>query len=127
MNETQKTIGDWARETFPGGDDLSPRHCIRLLEEVVELCLAAGATYRECTAGVAKNFIPGMDVSARNPEVPEKVAAEMADCEIVLRVLAERRGVDLQAGVDLKMKINRARSWKSNGDGIGYHVKPPAA
>jgi hypothetical protein len=125
MIETQQTIGDWAKETLPGGDDLSYRHCIRLLEGVAELCKATGATQGECLLGL-EAACSGMRLHSRDPATPEKVAAKLADCEIVLRVLAERHCVDLKAGVDGKMKINWARSWKSNGDGTSHHVKPSA-
>jgi NTP pyrophosphatase (non-canonical NTP hydrolase) len=126
MNETQESIGRWARDTFPGGDDLSPRHCLRLLEEVVELCLAAGAMPFEIDQCVVDELNKYMDWSRTHPE-PEKVAEEMADCEIVLQVLAERRSVNLQAEVDRKMKINRARTWDVREDGTGYHKKTEPA
>lgn len=127
MTETQKTIGAWARETFPGGDDLSPRHCLRLLEEVVELCLAAGASQDDVyvTAMNAGDTVckkTGQRYLDHHPK-PAKVPEEMADCAIVLDVLAERRGIDLRAEVDRKMIRNRQRRWQVNDDGTGYHVK----
>jgi NTP pyrophosphatase (non-canonical NTP hydrolase) len=119
--ETQATIGRWARETFPGGDDLSPRFTIRLLEEVVELCLAAGATPREIvtTANVTRYDQRAFERMPEHGNVPE----EMADCAIALAAVAGRRGVDLQAEIDKKMAVNRRRTWRANGDGTGYHVK----
>jgi NTP pyrophosphatase (non-canonical NTP hydrolase) len=118
--ETQETIGRWARATFPGGDDQSPRHCLRLLEEVVELCRAAGASRRKVLDTITLTLAGG---SFRKLDPPDEIAEEMADCAIVLAVIAHRRGVDLQAEVDEKMRINRSRTWRSNGDGTGYHVK----
>jgi NTP pyrophosphatase (non-canonical NTP hydrolase) len=125
--ETQGSIGRWARDTFPGGDDLSPRHCFRLLEEVVELCLAAGASHDDVyvtadIAGEAARKKSGAGYLESRTETPERIAEEMADCAIVLDVLAERRGVDLRAEVDKKMSINRARRWRANRDGTGYHT-----
>lgn len=35
-------------------------------------------------------------------------------------------GVDLQAEIDRKMTINRARVWTVDADGHGYHVRAPA-
>ena len=32
-------------------------------------------------------------------------------------------GIDLQAAINAKMKINRARVWRKDGSGHGYHVK----
>lgn len=120
--ETQKTIGDWARDTFPGGDDLSPRHCLRLLEEVAELCQAAGASGGEILDAVTRP-IRDLSLHVGVPEAPQVVAEELADCAIVLAVLAGRRGVDLAAEVDRKMAINRARRWVVRGDGTGYHAR----
>ncbi len=136
MTEDQNSIGTWANATFGGtGDPLSYRHCIRLLEEVVELCLAAGASRNDVLLSVARElgdpaWVVGrlplamftLDWHEHHPD-PAKVPAEMADCEIVLRVLSYRRDVDLQAEVDKKMLINRSRKWKLNDDGTGYHVK----
>jgi NTP pyrophosphatase (non-canonical NTP hydrolase) len=129
--ETQAMIGAWAKRTFPGGDDLSPRHCLRLLEEVIELCLAAGAKHTDVMrttaaqlekAGAVMSLLGGLLDVSDSPDL-DKVPEEMADCEIVLRVLAQRRGVDLQAEVDRKMAVNRSRRWAVDGDGTGYHVK----
>jgi NTP pyrophosphatase (non-canonical NTP hydrolase) len=120
VNETQETIGRWARATFPGGDDHSPRHCLRLLEEVVELCRAAGASKQKISDTIIAALRDGL---YRKLDPPEKIAEELADCAIVLAVIAHRRGVDLQAEVEGKMKTNRSRTWKSNGDGTGYHVR----
>lgn len=122
MIETQQTIAAWARATFPGGDDLSPRHVLRLLEEVVEACLAAGATWLEVIQTVRKHRRPFQDWERRLIVPAEEIAEELADCAIVLTVISARRGIDLQAEVDAKMAVNRARSWISNGDGTGYHV-----
>lgn len=36
---------------------------------------------------------------------------------------ATELGVDVQAEIDRKMAVNRARSWKLDGTGHGYHVK----
>jgi NTP pyrophosphatase (non-canonical NTP hydrolase) len=121
VSETQETIGRWARATFPGGDDQSPRHCLRLLEEVVELCRAAGASKRKILDTITLALRD--DLVFRKLDPPEKIAEEMADVAIVLAVIAHRRGVDLQAEVDEKMRVNRSRTWKSHGDGTGYHVK----
>jgi hypothetical protein len=45
--ENQETVYRWIGETFPGTDPESPRKSIRALEEMVELCLASGARYRD--------------------------------------------------------------------------------
>lgn len=119
--ENQETIGTWAVSTFGGPPGLTPRHCIRLLEEVVELCLAGGASSHEIRLGVGKVLSRDcffFDALA----APSKVPEELADAAIILLTLAHRRGVSLQEEVDRKMKVNRfERKWISQGDGTGYH------
>lgn len=131
MRETQESITEWVLATFPDapGAGLTPRHCIRLLEEVIELCHAAGATFAE----IQESFIrTAFDSLARHGgtwvdpmPAPEKVPEEMADCEIVLASLAGRARIDLGDETDRKMVVNRGRTWAFRGDGTGYHTDPP--
>jgi NTP pyrophosphatase (non-canonical NTP hydrolase) len=98
MTETQDSITEWARETF------GPAHfeqlVARLNEEVAELITAA---LSEKTSW-------------------SDVAAECADVYIMLAQVASYCYRDLGAAVDLKMKINRARVWATDGKGTGQHV-----
>lgn len=121
--ETQESVGSWIDTTFPGTDPESPRKSIRALEEMVELCLASGADSTAIYAAVGR----ALDDHARDgapKKRPEKIQVEAADVLIVLYGVAHMRGFDLADEVDRKMAINRAREWKANGDGTGYHVKP---
>lgn len=120
--ESQASVGAWSDATFPGADPESPRKALRVLEEVVELCLAAGATPTEIHRAVLKEI--GSKPDHASCREPDKVPAEAADVAITLYGLAYLRKFDLHAAVDAKMVINRARKWKPNGDGTGYHVKP---
>jgi len=119
-HETQQSVGAWADAVFGRGDPNSPRQCLRLLEEVVELCLAAGADPGDVIDLVHREV--GEEVTP-NPQPLDKVKGELADCQVVLHVIAHRLGVDLQAEEDSKMKINRSRRWKPRGDGTGQHIK----
>lgn len=118
MKETQETVGRWIDETFPGTDPESPRKAIRALEEMVELCLASGATQEMIHVAVHKAI--GSEPAGKHPD---KIPVESADVLIVLYGVARMRGFDLHAAVDAKMQINRSRRWKANGDGTGYHIK----
>jgi hypothetical protein len=132
MSETQETVHSWIQETFPGTDPESPRKSIRALEEMVELCLASGAKYRDIQIAVAKvlekegatmSLLGGlMDVAGGTLD-PAKIAVEAADVLIVLYGVAGMRGFDLHAEVDRKMKTNRSRTWHALGDGTGYHIR----
>lgn len=99
MRETQKTISQWANDTF-GPASSNARVGARANEEMAELMRALTA-------------------DDNHP----KAAEEMADVVIVLKRLAERMGVDLDAEVDRKMEVNRQREWKLDSTGHGYHVR----
>lgn len=123
-SETQKTIYQWMNSTFPGVDPDSPRKSLRLLEEVVELCMASGASFEDIRNAVDRNRkdYRGRDDHDRSPE-PDDIPAEAADVLIVLYGVAGMRGFDLHAEVDRKMAVNRSRRWAPRGDGTGYHIK----
>lgn len=129
--ETQATVHQWIDETFPGTDPESPRKALRALEEMVELCLASGASPRDVTHavnealhGAKAEMSPLGGWSEKRPVLQaDKIPAETADVLIVLYNIAGMRGFDLHEEVDRKMKINRARRWHKLGDGTGYHIK----
>lgn len=122
MNETQSSIGEWMNQTFPGVDPESPRKSLRALEEMIELCLASGASSGDIMDSVFRS-LPSYPIPGSRILEPSKIPAEAADVLIVLYGLAAMRGFDIHEEVDRKMKINRSRKWKANGDGTGYHVK----
>ncbi len=47
---------------------------------------------------------------------------EAADVVILLHRLSGILGMELSEQVDAKMMVNRARKWKSAGDGTGGHI-----
>ncbi len=56
----------------------------------------------------------------------DAVADEAADVVITFAAWVKARtGLDLADAVERKMAINRAREWKLDGAGCGYHVKGP--
>jgi NTP pyrophosphatase (non-canonical NTP hydrolase) len=99
MIETQEAIAKWATQTFGSAVSLS-RVAARANEEMAELLRA--------TTGNADG---------------KMIAQEAADVVIVLFRLAELCGQDLLTLVDEKMQINRARVWKKDETGHGYHVR----
>lgn len=98
-DETQDMISAWAEQTF-GPVGSNARVAARANEEMAELLRALTA-------------------DDKHP----KAAEEMADVVIVLMRLATRLGIDLLDEVDSKMRVNRARDWKRDGTGQGYHVR----
>jgi NTP pyrophosphatase (non-canonical NTP hydrolase) len=126
VGETQESIVKWMFETFPGADPESPRKALRALEEMVELCLAAGAAVGQIAEAVGRSIGTTVSVECEwgvAAAEPAKVPAEAADVLIVLYGLAGLRGFDLHAEVDRKMQKNRSRVWRTMGDGTGYHIK----
>lgn len=103
MAENQRSISNWANETFgPAGSNA--RVAARANEELAELLRALTA----------------------DDEHP-KAAEEVADTVIILYRLATRLGIDLHAEIDRKMAVNRAREWKLDNTGHGYHVRDKAS
>lgn len=100
--ETQKTINEWASKTF--GYPTAERSILRMLDEVEEL-----KDIKNVNGPITDSF--------------EEVSNECADILITLYQVANTFGFDLHGAVDSKMKINRARKWKMNGDGTGQHVE----
>lgn len=99
VHETQGTISRWAEETF-GPSGSNARAIARANREMAELL----------------EHVTGDD---RHPEAAE----EIADIVIVLSRVMTRLGADLQGEIDRKMATNRARKWRLDGTGHGYHVE----
>ena len=97
--ENQKTVSDWADETF-GPVSTNARVAARANEEMAELLRALTA-------------------DDQSPQA----ANEIADVFIVLYRLATRLGVDAHEEVDKKMAVNRQRAWAKDGTGHGYHTR----
>lgn len=112
-----------------GGNFNKPSsHAIRLLREVVELCMAAGADTNviwqhvndEMSRQIAK---PDYNRSGNPDDLPE----EWADCQILLDVFASHAGIDRNKAVRNKSDILWNRLWKVDSDGVLWRPKPDAA
>lgn len=97
--EIQHAIAAWADETF-GEPTTMTATATRANKEMAELLVAVEA---------------GQGQSA---------VEEVADIVIVLCRLMDHLCGDIWTEVEKKMKVNRARDWKLDGRGQGYHVKP---
>lgn len=97
-HETQQTIARWARDTF-GEAKSNLSVAIRANEEMAEMLACLN----------------------RNDD-DQHAAEEAADVIITLCVMFERLGVDIVAEIDRKMKVNRERQWRLDGNGHGYHL-----
>jgi NTP pyrophosphatase (non-canonical NTP hydrolase) len=115
LNTTVRDIGVWADGTFGPGE--TKARCLRLLAEVVETCIAAGAGISEIDDQVDAVWLKNDDKPA-----PAKVPEELADCFIVLATIVRTAKVDLEYQVVKKMEINKARTWNVTGGGCGQHA-----
>ena len=52
----------------------------------------------------------------------DDVVGEAADIQVFLYQYAEAKGFDLHEATDMKMGVNRTRTWKIGGGGIGQHI-----
>lgn len=96
--ETQKTVTEWAEQTF--GPVSAPEILVdRALVEMQEL--------REAV------------ISGDTKEIGK----ETADVLILLMRLMENHGLEMTDSVNQKMQENRQRKWLPKGDGTGSHIK----
>ena len=95
--ETSQSIREWGDATFGQVQDLS------------------------ALVARARGELDELDQAIRANDRPE-IGREAADVVILLHRLVALAGMDLNAEIDAKMAINRARTWKAAGDGTGGHV-----
>lgn len=86
-------IKSWADQAFPDRTDASMY--LKLYGEIAEM------------------------IAARGPEVED----EVADLLILILDFAKRKGIDIEAALARKMKINRERTWVKTDAGTFQHVK----
>jgi len=119
MSETQKSVHEWCKVTFPRFMGQQGR-ATAVLEEAVELALAAGVNTETIYATVR---VPIMKESTRNQaNAPE----EIADVLVSLYSCAEEMGLDAHAELGKKMELNRSRPTEyyaektAQKEGLGY-------
>lgn len=101
--ETQSSVYRWCKDTFPEFKGLKGR-ATALVEEAVELCLAAGMTKEEIEAAVS---VPLQKANLRKEDESDR--GEIADVQICVWAYAEEAGFSAQHETDKKMEINRSR------------------
>lgn len=159
-HETQKTITNWADETF-GPVNNNFRVAARANEEMAELLRALSVGDEEKAREEAADVVIVLARLAtrlerklfpptwpeHNSKRPTNYATlanndmswllmrlEMDQNSIdahgdiwnivsLMHAICIRLGTDLQTEIDKKMAVNRARTWKLDGSGHGYHVR----
>lgn len=106
--ETQQTIHEWCKETFPRHVGKKGR-AIALLEESAELALAAGVSFEAIRQAVEVPMKKHIIREMRN-EPLESDAGEVADVLLCLYAYAQEAGYDAHKELDSKMATNRTRT-----------------
>lgn len=114
--ETPETVGLWVRRVFPEWSGAKGR-ALAVVEEAVELGLAAGLTKQQIQSAVDLSLGQHERRSAQIGYVPESDEGEVADCMLNVYAYAYERNIDPQAALDKKMVKNRAKPDEQ------YHAK----
>lgn len=110
-------VRKWRKEN--GGHFANPKaHALKVLEECIELCVAAGAEHNEIIS-LAHNEL--MKERTRNPyEVFQinNVEEEIADILLCLAALVIEAKIDTYAAIDSKIPIIEQRKWTPDKNGV---------
>lgn len=97
----------------------NPRgHALKLFEEVVELCFAAGASTVDMMKVLAEEGIKNRNKKQDPATAKDDLGEECADVAICLDVLLLECGVDLPAEVAKKVPVLEGRQWAPDQDGV---------
>lgn len=108
MKETQESVYQWTKDTFPRHVGVHGR-AVALVEEAVELALAAGLTAEDIYDTVRIPIQKAVsDIIERKPQESDR--GEIADVLICVYAYAAEAGFDSQEALDDKMAVNRSRS-----------------
>ena len=87
-------------------------------ETIESICQWADETFGVCTLDAARNRVRSEYQEFHEAVSTKDIIEEAADVWITLA-----RIPGLQEAVNAKMRVNRSRRWRSNGDGTGQHIK----
>ena len=113
-----EVIHEW--HTANGGSfDRPAGHALRILHEVVELCVASGARPLEVITAVQAEIGKATDKQEWDPHYSHRLAQEeWADCAILMECFRHHAGIDAQEVIRQKMVILTARKWERDADGV---------
>ena len=119
FDELQNEVMNWHKNN--GGYNGSPAgHALRMLREVVELCIAAGAQPKDITTTVSDELKKEM---TENFEHIGRVNIstlpyEVADVQLLLMVFAGYQQVDIMKLSKHKFEIVLERKWQVDSQGV---------
>lgn len=94
-------------------------HAVRLLREVVELCVASGATQGEISGAVTNEIAKALSRSEFGGDATA-IPKEWADCAILMEVFASHAGIEKNKVVREKLDVLWDREWWADESGALY-------
>lgn len=121
LDDTLLKVVSWHKKNGGGviNENLAP-HALRLLNEVVELCLACGAKPWEIQYTAAEEIKKQL---ARGIEMSMDVGDEIADVQILTAILAYYARKNLREECEHKLDILHTRKWKADEHGVLWRDK----
>jgi nucleoside 2-deoxyribosyltransferase len=92
-------------------------HALRLLREVIELCITSGASEEEIFNHSEAEIIKAYDRNEWGGD-PSQAPQEWADCQLLLDVYAGHAGIDKVSAKRDKLDILHERAWEADADGV---------
>lgn len=98
-------------------------HALRLLNETVELCIAAGASGTDIFECVGSEINKEISKHGVLTASPESIPDEMADVAILIEIFAHHTNTSIDDAVANKLKILYTREWKVDEHGVIWRKK----
>lgn len=116
--EQLNQIKKW-REEYGGHNKVPHAHALKALEEMVELCFAAGASVSEISLVVEEEMLKAKE---RGDDAPgfkrEAVHAELGDVLVCLGVIIVNNDYDPGSIVEHTFGVIKGRQWAPDADGV---------
>ncbi len=101
----------------------SKYHALRLLNETVELCFAAGATENDVYQTIENEVSKEISKNGEIKPSPETISDEVADVAILIEIFAHHTNTSIDDAVADKLKILYNREWKTDEYGVIWRKK----
>ncbi len=101
----------------------SKYHALRLLNETVELCIAAGANGTDIFESVYSEINKEISKHGELKPSPETILDEVADVAILIEIFAHHTNTSIDDAVANKLKILYNREWRIDEHGVIWRKK----
>lgn len=94
-------------------------HALRLLGEVIELCIALGATLKEIEDVFNRETVKACERNEFHaPASKGKIRGEFADVSFLFRLLTGYSNINIEEAEKIKFPIILHRKWEPDIDGV---------